>query len=40
MLWSALFFNFKRPDRALYEAGLLWLSVAWLVDLNAPFKAH
>jgi len=30
VLWSALFFHFKRPDWALYEVGLLWLSVAWL----------
>ncbi|WP_439535070.1 TspO/MBR family protein [Methyloversatilis sp.] len=30
VLWSALFFHFKRPDWALYEVGLLWLSVACL----------
>ncbi len=41
--WSALFFTFKRPDWALLEAGLLWLSVAilawltWRLDRRASF---
>ncbi len=34
IVWSALFFTFKRPDWALVEAGLLWLSVAYLVWLT------
>jgi translocator protein len=31
VLWSALFFKFRRPDWALYELLLLWLSVLVLV---------
>jgi benzodiazapine receptor len=30
VLWSALFFYLQRPDLALFEVGLLWLSVALL----------
>jgi len=37
--WSALFFHFKRPDWALYEVGLLWLSVAWLA-LHLRASSH
>lgn len=31
ILWSLLFFRLQRPDWALYEVGLLWLSIAWLI---------
>lgn len=31
ILWSALFFTFKRPDLALAEAATLWLSVLALI---------
>ena len=32
--WSVLFFRLRRPDWALWEVGLLWLSVAWLIVLS------
>jgi tryptophan-rich sensory protein len=32
-LWSLLFFRFERPDWALYEVSLLWLSIALLIVL-------
>ena len=31
ILWSVLFFSLRRPDLALREVGLLWLSVAALM---------
>ena len=31
VLWSALFFRLHRPDWALLEVGLLWLSIALLM---------
>jgi tryptophan-rich sensory protein len=31
VLWSALFFRFRRPDLALLEVGLLWLSIVLLM---------
>jgi benzodiazapine receptor len=31
ILWSALFFRFRRPDWALFEVVLLWLSVLALI---------
>lgn len=31
ILWSLLFFRFQRPDWALAEVGLLWLSILWLI---------
>ncbi len=31
VLWSALFFRLKRPDWALPEAGLLWLSILLMI---------
>ena len=37
-LWSPLFFTWKRPDWALWEAGLLWLSVLALVVGLAPLS--
>ena len=30
ILWSGLFFRLQRPDYALAEVGVLWLSVAVL----------
>ncbi len=38
-LWSPLFFTLKRPDWALVEAPLLWLSVLALVVGLAPYSA-
>ncbi len=35
VLWSELFFRFHRPDFALYESVLLWLSVLVLIVLLA-----
>jgi benzodiazapine receptor len=34
ILWSALFFRLHRPDWALLEVGLLWLSIAGLMLLT------
>ncbi|MBX9871765.1 MAG: tryptophan-rich sensory protein [Burkholderiaceae bacterium] len=31
VLWSALYFKLQRPDWALYEVGLLWLSIIALI---------
>ncbi len=31
LAWSVIFFGLRRPDWALVEVVLLWLSVAWLV---------
>lgn len=36
VLWSVLFFALRRPDWALAEVGLLWLSIALLVALAWP----
>jgi translocator protein len=33
VLWSWLFFKVRRPDWALAEVGLLWLSIVWLIVL-------
>ena len=38
-LWSPLFFTLKRPDWALVEAPMLWLSVLALVVGLAPYSA-
>ena len=38
-LWSPLFFTLQRPDWALIEAPLLWLSVLALVVGLAPYSA-
>jgi tryptophan-rich sensory protein len=35
VLWSLLFFRSQRPDWALLEVGLLWLSIALLIVLLA-----
>jgi len=35
LLWSPLFFNFRRPDWALIEVPFLWLSVlALIIDIS------
>ena len=31
VLWSLLYFKLQRPDWALYEVGLLWLSILALI---------
>ncbi len=31
IVWSLIFFQMKRPDHALFEVGLLWLSIAVLI---------
>ena len=36
--WSALFFRFHRPDWALYEVVLLWLSIALLIVTLARYS--
>ncbi len=38
MLWTPLFFNLRRPDWALFEVPLLWLSVAALMVGVAPYS--
>ena len=38
VLWSALFFNRRRPDWALAEVGPLWLSIAALIAGLAPLS--
>lgn len=30
-LWPVLFFAYRRPDWALAEVGLLWLSILWMI---------
>ena len=37
MLWSPLFFNFRRPDWALIEVPFLFLSIAALMIGLAPY---
>jgi translocator protein len=37
VLWSALFFRLKRPDWALAEVGLLWLSILLLIVVLARY---
>jgi benzodiazapine receptor len=36
LLWSVLFFRLHRPDWALAEVGLLWLSILALIVALAP----
>jgi benzodiazapine receptor len=38
MLWSPLFFNFRRPDWALFEVTFLWCSIVALMVGLAPFS--
>ncbi|MBS0240810.1 MAG: tryptophan-rich sensory protein [Proteobacteria bacterium] len=35
-LWSILFFKLRRPDWALAEVVLLWLSIVWLIVVAWP----
>jgi tryptophan-rich sensory protein len=37
MAWSVIFFQMQRPDYALVEVGLLWLSVLALILFTARF---
>ncbi len=39
ILWSPLFFRWRRPDWALAEVGFLWLSVLALVVGLAPYSS-
>jgi benzodiazapine receptor len=36
--WSAIFFTLRRPDWALAEVGMLWLSVAILIGFLVRFS--
>ena len=36
--WSALFFRLKRPDWALAEVGVLWLSIVLLIVVLARYS--
>lgn len=38
-LWSAFFFGLRRPDYALYDLVLLWLSILACILLFAPISA-
>jgi tryptophan-rich sensory protein len=38
VLWSPLFFKLRRPDWALLEVPLLWLSIAALIIALAPIS--
>lgn len=37
LLWSFLFFKMQRPDWALFEVGLLWLSILTLIIVTARY---
>lgn len=38
VLWSVLFFRLQRPDWALVEVGLLWLSIVVLIWVPAAYS--
>ncbi len=38
ILWSVLFFRLQRPDWALVEVGLLWLSIVVLIWVPAAYS--
>jgi benzodiazapine receptor len=38
VLWSVLFFRLQRPDWALVEVGLLWLSIVVLIWIPASYS--
>lgn len=38
--WSGIFFTLRRPDWALAEVAMLWLSVAMLIGLFARFSRY
>lgn len=37
LLWSFLFFKLHRPDWALFEVGVLWLSILTLIIVTARY---
>lgn len=39
LLWSPLFFKLRRPDWALAEVPLLWLSILALIIALSPISA-
>jgi tryptophan-rich sensory protein len=38
VLWSAFFFQLRRPDWAFYEVGFLWLSIFLLIIVLARWS--
>jgi translocator protein len=38
IVWSAVFFRLERPDWALTEVGLLWLSILMLIIASARYS--
>lgn len=40
VLWSLLFFKLKRPDWALIEVALLWLSIVVMIALTRRYAAR
>jgi len=40
VLWSLLFFRAQRPDWALAEVSLLWLSILWLIIVLARISSR
>lgn len=38
VLWSVLFFALRRPDRALVECVVLWLSIVGMVAVSWPLS--
>lgn len=38
VLWSALFFSFRRPDIALFEVVLFWLSIVVMIVTVYPLS--
>ena len=39
LIWSPLFFRWRRPDWALYEVPLLWLSILVPMIVLAPINS-
>jgi tryptophan-rich sensory protein len=40
VLWSQLFFGFRRPDWALVEVGVLWASILVLMMVVRPYSTR
>jgi translocator protein len=38
VLWSVLYFRFKRPDWAFYEVILFWLSIVAMIVVSWPYS--
>jgi len=38
LLWTPLFFRYRRPDWALAEVGFLWISIAAIIGWVWPFS--